>query len=293
MTGRPGWVYPLVFAGVLSFAISAILVRFAAEAPGMAIAALRTSIAVAVLAPMGVPATRRAWSSMGRRDFFLIIAAGVLLGVHFVTWISSIYYTSVASAAVLVATGPIFMAFLGFVFLGERLPTRTVIAILVAVAGSAVLGLSESHAHAPVAGKQLLGNGLALLAAVLWALYLLIGRVVRQRMEWLPYVFPLYVVAGITTLVFAVATGTPLGGFSTKVYLLCLVMALLPQILGHGSFNYAVKFFPAAYLGLLSLLEPHRRGHPGTLSVPGVSWAAGGRRNDPDPGRCGRHHDQE
>ncbi len=253
---RPPWVLWLVMAGVLSFAGSAILVRYASAAPGLAVAALRTSIAIGILAPFGTRATLRAWEGLGRRDVWLIILAGALLGLHFVMWISSIYYTSVASAAVLVSTGPIFMAFFGFLFLGERLSRRTTIAIFVAVAGSIVLGLADSESHPPIAGNPMLGNALALLAAVVWALYLLIGRVVRRRVDWLPYVFPLYVVAGMTTVIFAVGSGTPLTGYPVYIYLLCGAMALLPQILGHGSFNFAVKFYPAAFLGLVSLLEP-------------------------------------
>jgi drug/metabolite transporter (DMT)-like permease len=253
---QPAWVLPLVLSGVLCFAVSAILVRYASAAPGLAVAALRTSIAIVILAPVGIPATIRAWRGLGARDVGLIVIAGALLGVHFVVWISSIYYTSVASAAVLVATGPIFMGVFGFLFLGEKLSRRTTVAIVVAVAGSVILGLADSESHAPIDGKPMLGNALALFAAVLWALYLLIGRVVRRRVDWLPYVFPLYVVAGVTTLAFAIGSGTPLDGYPTIVYVMCLAMALLPQILGHGSFNYAVKFYPAAFLGLVSLLEP-------------------------------------
>ena len=39
-------------------------------------------------------------------------------------------------------------------------------------------------------------------------------------------------------------------------YLLCAGLALGPQVLGHGSFNYAVRYFSAALIGLLGLIEP-------------------------------------
>jgi drug/metabolite transporter (DMT)-like permease len=255
-SGRPRWLYPVVLVGVLCFAVSAILVRYASDAPGLAIAALRTSIAVGLLAPAGIPALRRAWPYLSRRDLGLLALAGVLLGLHFAAWITSIYHTSVANAAVLVSTGPVFMALFGWLLLNERLSVRTVVAILVAVGGSALLGFGDTASSSPAGGDPLLGNALALVAAVLWALYLLIGRVVRQRIDWLPYIFPLYVVAAVTTTVFALGTGTPLSGYPAGIYLLAFAMAVFPQILGHGSFNYAVKYVPAAFLGLVSLLEP-------------------------------------
>lgn len=253
---RPAWVLPLLLAGVLSFASSSILIRFAEAAPSLVVAAVRTMWAVLFLAPMGVPATRRAWSSLGVRDRWLVLAAGLLLGVHFVAWISSVYLTTVASAAVLVSTGPVFLAFLGFVVLRERLEARTAVAIVVAVLGSALIAWSDARGDAAPGRNPLVGNALALLAAVVWAAYLLIGRVVRQRLDWLAYVFPIYAIAGLTAFVAVTVQGLPLGGYPWQIYALCAVMALLPQILGHGSFNYAIKFYPAAMLGLLGLLEP-------------------------------------
>jgi drug/metabolite transporter (DMT)-like permease len=75
-------------------------------------------------------------------------------------------------------------------------------------------------------------------------------------MGWLAYVAPLYVVTAMTTLVVALLRDIPLTGYPMHVYVLCLGMAVIPQLLGHGSLNYAVRFFPAATIGLASLFEP-------------------------------------
>lgn len=253
---RPGWVLVLLLGGVLSFAASSILIRFAEAAPSLAVAAIRTMWAIAFLAPMGVPATRKAWSALSVKDRWLVLVAGILLGVHFVAWISSVYLTTVASAAVLVSTGPIFLALLGFLVLRERLETRTAIAIIVAVAGSALIAYGDATGVVQPGRNPVVGNALALLAAVVWAAYLLIGRVVRQRLDWMAYVFPLYVIAGLTAFVAVWVQDIPVTGYPWQIYALCALMAIFPQILGHGSFNYAVKFYPAALLGLLGLLEP-------------------------------------
>ncbi|MEX0748300.1 MAG: DMT family transporter, partial [Rhodothermales bacterium] len=97
---------------------------------------------------------------------------------------------------------------------------------------------------------------LALTASLLFSVYLLMGRVVRQKTSWLAYVFPLYTVAALTVLTIALVQGVPILGFKPEFYLLCAAMALGPQVLGHGSFNYAIRYLPAAVLGLLSLVEP-------------------------------------
>jgi len=253
---RPAWIYPLLAAGVMSFASSAILIRYADSAPGLAVAALRTSIAVLILAPIGLRATWREWRPFRWRDVGLVLAAGALLGAHFVSWILSVYLTSIPSSVVLVSTGPIFLAALGFLFLRERVEPRVVLSILIATAGSAVLAAGESSGAAVPGRNPALGNTLALLAALVWSAYLLIGRVIRQRLGWLAYVLPLYAVTAVIAVSAAVVADVPFRGYDLGIYGLCALMALFPQLLGHGTFNYAVRYFPAAMLGLLSLMEP-------------------------------------
>lgn len=251
---RPASVYPVLGLGLVCFSFSAILVRFAGDAPGLAVAVWRTAFAALMLAPVALPRVWHEVRAFSRRDAGMIVLSGVLLGVHFVTWIESLYHTSVASASVLVTMSPIFLAALGFVVLKERLAWPVVAGIVAAVGGAALIGLGDAGAEA--GRDSVLGNGLALFAALLFSLYLLIGRVVRQRASWLAYVFPVYSVVAATTIVCALAMGTPLFGYGAGFYGLCALMALGPQLAGHGSFNYAVRFFPAAILGLLSLTEP-------------------------------------
>ncbi len=245
------WV--LLALGLASFGVSAILIRLGTSAPGLALAAWRTTFAAVLLAPIALPRIGPEVRRFSRRDWGLILLGGVFLGVHFIVWIESLYWTSVASASVLVTTSPLFIAVLGYVFLRERLARRTVVAIGVAVAGAVLIGVGDAGDGAfPDAAW---GNGLALTASLLVSVYLLIGRAVRQRVSFLAYLFPLYTTAAVTILAVALVSGTPLVQ-PWPILGLCLAMAVFPQLIGHGSFNYAVKFLPAALLGLLSLSEP-------------------------------------
>ncbi len=253
---RPILLYPLLMAGLTSFAFSPILIRFATDVPALTLATWRTLFAVAMLAPFAVRSIGEEVREFKARDIRLILVAGVLLALHFVVWISSLYHTSVASASVLVSLSPIFLAVLGMVVLKERLTRRTVVAIILAFAGSILIGVGDGTSVGPIGGNPLLGNAMATLAAFLVSCYLLVGRVMRQRTSWLAYVFCMYSVVAVVILVIAIISGAPLVGFEPRIYVLCALMALGPQIIGHGSFNYALKYFPAALLGLLSLTEP-------------------------------------
>ena len=251
----PPYVYAIVGVGLLSFASSPILVRYASEAPGLTLAAWRTLLAALFLAPFALPKIGGELRSFSRKEWGMIGSAGVLLGLHFVAWIESLYHTTVASASVLVTTSPIFIAVLGYLLLGERLSRRGVIAIAVSVPGAALIGLGDASGS-DVAAHPLLGNALALGAAVIVSGYLLIGRVVRQRRSWLGYVFPLYTVVALTVWVLALLLGAPLFDQAFYIYGLCALMAIGPSILGHGSFNYALKYLSATILGILTLFEP-------------------------------------
>lgn len=244
---------PALVIGVASFAFSAILVRWAGEAPALTIAVWRTGLAALFLLPVAVPMAGAEMRRLTGREWGLIGAAGVVLGLHFVAFIESLFYTTVASATVLVTTSPIILAVLGYVVLGERLARRRQLAVGVGVAGALLLGWGDLGGDAT---RPLIGNALAVAAAVLVSIYLLIGRVVRRKRSWLAYLFPLYTVVALTTLVVAAARGAPLLGFSATFYGLCALMALGPSLVGHGSFNYALRYLPAAVVGLLALVEP-------------------------------------
>jgi drug/metabolite transporter (DMT)-like permease len=252
---RPLGVYWALFFGLASFSLSPILVRLAAEGPALAIVSWRTLIAAAALAPFAFVHSRKEIQSFTRRDFLLTGGAGILLGLHFVMWTESLYHTTVASASVLVTTSPIFLAVLGFIFLKERLSIGVNAAIVLAVIGAALLGLGDIG-NGEEGDARLLGNSMALAASLLFSVYLLFGRVVRQSTSWLAYVFPLYTVTAATVLVTAFLLDTPLLGYSAGFYALCAGMAFGPQIVGHGSFNYGIRYIPAAILGVISLVEP-------------------------------------
>lgn len=253
----PGRVVALLVVGVLSLASSAILIRFAQEGPALAIATWRTGLAVVLLAPAAFLRSRSEMRQFSRRDWLLISGAGILLGLHFVAWIESLYHTTVASSTVLGTTSPIFLAVFGFLFIKEILTRRVVIAIIIGVCGSALIGLGDGLGTDESRGSDpLLGNLLALSAAVLFSFYLLLGRIIRRKTSWLAYVFPLYSIAALSILAVAALRGVPIFGYSPLFYVFCLLMAVFPQIIGHGSFNYALRYIPAAILALLTLLEP-------------------------------------
>jgi drug/metabolite transporter (DMT)-like permease len=127
--------YLTLVLGVLLVSVGAILVRLA-NAPALAVAFYRMTIAALLLSPFATAAARGCWPTLKARDRLLLAASGIALALHFATWIASLSHTSVAASVLLVNTSPLFAIVLSRVFLGEDPPLAVKAAILLAMAGA-------------------------------------------------------------------------------------------------------------------------------------------------------------
>ena len=253
----PLQVYLVVLMGAVAVSFAAIFIRLAQaeHIPSLFIAAARLTIAALVLTPVIVRRHLPEIRALKRGDLVLALVSGLFLALHFATWILSLEYTSVLISVVLVTTNPLWVAILEVVFLRARLGRTVIIGLLIGFAGSIIAGLSSSGAASP--GKDpLLGSILAFTGAVCLAIYLVIGRKLRGRLSLLPYIWLVYGCGALILLATVILTGIPITGYSAQGYLWLVALALIPQLIGHSSFNYALKYLPATLVGIVNQLEP-------------------------------------
>ncbi len=240
---------------VLAFSWAGPLVRFT-EAPALAIALWRLLFSVAFLA-LVVSWRREGWrplAALSGRDWLLAGGAGVLLALHFWSWIASIEFTTVASSVILVSTQPLFVALLSALLLREH-PTRGEwVGLGVAVAGAAWIGWGDlAHGRSAI-----LGDAMALGAALLAAGYYIVGRALRRKMDLWSYVTVVYGAAALTLLL--LVGGHPgvslVSGYETTDWLVFLALAAGPMMLGHTGVNYALRYVRAYLANLATLGEP-------------------------------------
>lgn len=264
----------VLLVGVLATSTSAILVRYAQEdAPSLVIAAGRLSTATLLLLPW-VWRRLPEWRRLPAQGWKLALLSGLMLGLHFAGYISSLRYTSIAAATVLATSTPIWVGLAAPLLLGERLSRSLVAGLALALAGGALIGLEGG-----TAGSHLRGNALALSSALTGAVYLLIGRSLRPRLSLVAYTTVVYGMAALTLLLLTWLAGLSPVGYPPRVYLLFLVMALFPQLLGHSSYNYALAYLPAAYVSIAAIGEPVGASLLGWLlfqEAPGLLTFAGG-----------------
>ncbi|MEO9887842.1 MAG: DMT family transporter [Balneola sp.] len=250
-------VYGSLVVGLTAFSLAPILVRYAVDYSGILLTTIRTVLAVIILTPIYLAQKKpfKNKKSESLKDHIWVAVAGLALGFHFIAWVSSLYYTSISSASVLVCIHPILLIVAERTLMKVSFRPIVWTGVIISFLGTMLLGYFDLSAENsfPLAG---FGNGLAVLAAAIFAVYFLIGRKLRQKRDWIGYVYPVYAYAALTSVLFLlVKEGFP-QQIDGKLFLIGLALAIGPQIFGHGSLNYAVKHISATLLSTLILAEP-------------------------------------
>ena len=258
----------VLFFGILAASTSSIFIRYAQqEASSLVIAAYRLTLATLILLPIALNRSRQELRGLRSRQIVLIVFSGVFLAFHFATWITSLEYTTVASSVVLVTTTPLWVGILAPVILRERLPSAVAVGLVIALLGGIMVGISEAcdltaqglscqAGFAFLQGDASTGNLLALAGALFAAAYLLVGRSLRPTLSLIAYITTVYGVAAIALVVMALFSGEQLSGFRPVTYLFFLALAVFPQLLGHSSFNYGLRYLSVAFVSVALLGEP-------------------------------------
>lgn len=254
--------------GVLAVSASSIFIRFAQEdANSLVIAAYRLTLASLALAPFVLRRNSSELRELSRRSLGLGLLSGVFLALHFATWIQSLAYTTVASSVVLVTTASLWVALLAALLLNEPLTAPVLLGLGIATVGGATIGLGDACAWQagaldcpPLAdflsGSAFFGDLLALAGAFTAAGYLLIGRSLRAATSLMTYLFLVYGMAALVLVAWVLVLELPLVGYPPRTYLWFVLLALLPQLVGHSSFNWALRYLPAAFVSITLLGEP-------------------------------------
>ena len=245
----------VLIVGVVAISWAAPLIRLAAPAPALTIAALRLAFAAPPMAVLAVARRDGDLRGLGARDGALLLLSAAALAAHFAFWVVAVQRTSILASVVLVTMQPLFVAIGAWLFLRER-PTRAVATgIALGVVGAALLvgpGAVDAGTRAGAFG----GNVFALAGGVMSSVYLVIGRGARRRLSTATYGAVVYGIAAVLLVGLALGTGTPLGGQPGTAYVFIVLLALVPQLIGHNALNWALGSLPAAVVAVAILGEP-------------------------------------
>jgi drug/metabolite transporter (DMT)-like permease len=242
--------YLALGAGVVGLGFAAIFVRWA-NAPGPVAMFYRLAITVTLLA---LPFFRRVKARGGVpiTGLQLAVLGGLFFAGDLAFWATGVVLSGATSPTLLLNTAPIWVGLGALVLFHERLNTIFWIGLFVAMSGALiVLGFGSLHAFSVG-----LGAFFGLLGGIFHAGYFLTTQRGREILDSLTYFWPAAVSSALGLLAVSLAFGMPLTGYSLFTYLNFLALALVPQILGHFSINYALGYLPASIVAPTLLGQP-------------------------------------
>lgn len=254
----------ILVAGVLAVSAAAVLIRLSIEAAGtrsvgfsLFVAATRLTIAALIFLPAwgGVfpPSSQQ---SIQPRAFVFAVGAGVALALHFATWITSLSFTTIAASTTIVTTNPVWVALLSWFWLRERPSNLTMIGIALALTGGIIIAFGDTSTTT-TASNPLLGDFLALLGSWGASCYLLLGQQAQKRgLGTSSYVAIAYTTAAVVLIPLPLFFGTGYTGYPWAVYGYIGLMAVLSQVIGHTTLNWAVQWISPTLVTLAILFEP-------------------------------------
>ncbi|MGY1772533.1 DMT family transporter [Blastococcus sp. SYSU D00813] len=239
-----------VVVTVLAWASAFVGIRAVGEdlSPG-ALALGRLLVGTAVL---GVLALGRGWVAPTRREWGLLAVCGVgWFAVYNVALNAAEQHLDAGTTSLLANVGPILIAVLAGVWLGEGFPRWLLAGIAIAFAGVLLIGLSTSGGDADVVGVVF-----CLVAAVGYAIGVVAQKVVLRRLPALQVTLTACAIGAVCCLPWAgvlagEVTEAPLSSVLGMVYL-----GAVPTAIAFSTWAYALARTDAGRLGVTTYLVP-------------------------------------
>lgn len=243
--------YIPIIIGVISVSLSAIFVKMANAESGV-IAFYRMLFSVVIMLPVFLKNYTQELKELTKRDWGFSAIAGIFLAFHFILWFESLNYTSVASSTVLVTLQPLF-AFVGtYLFFKEKISIQTLVAGSIAIIGSVLISWGDFK----ISGDAFYGDILALIACALITGYLLFGQDVRKRISLITYTMVVYSISALTLFFYVLLKGESFGPYPMIDWVWFLLLAIIPNLLGHTLFNWSLKWVSTNVISIAILFEP-------------------------------------
>ena len=242
----------MIVVGVIGISLSSIFVKWS-EAPSAVTAASRLLWTVILMTPivLGRSSVRKELGKCSKKTVLLSVLSGLFLAIHFVVWFESLQHTSVASSTVIVCTEVIWVSLGYCLFLKGKISVKAIVAILITLVGSVLIAYADSGS-----GSHLYGDVLALVAAMAVAVYMLLGRVVRETTSTTVYTYMVYMACAAILILVCIVRGEGVFEFGWSPILMGFLLAVFSTILGHSIFSWCLKYFSPSFVSASKLCEP-------------------------------------
>ncbi|WP_240420147.1 DMT family transporter [Paenibacillus periandrae] len=247
LSSRP---FILLFISILSVSISSIMIKFS-DTPTSVAGMYRLFISVIIMLAF-VPWKMLRCIEMNKKDWSIVLLAGCFLGLHFLFWMESLVYTSVASSMVILALQPLFVMIGSYFLFKEQMNLLTVVYLIIALAGSIIIAWGDIG----ISKEALIGDGLSLIGTFFISVYLLVGQKVSRKIDANVYSFIVFFIGGTVLLIYNLINNFSLIGYDSTEWTYFMLLAIIPTILGQYIFNLLLKSIGATTVSVGIIGEP-------------------------------------
>jgi len=244
--------YIALALGILGLGFSAIFVKWA-NAPGGVSGFYRMGIATAVMAlPFAVHAARRRRAPLSRRHLWFAVLAGLFFAGDLAAWNTGVLITNAANATLFGNTSPFWVSLGALLLFKEKLRPAFWGGLALAMLGAGVILGGDFLTH-PALG---FGDMLAALAGFFYGLFFLAAQRAREKLSSLVAWWVSAAASTAALLVYCLLLGQPVWGYPPATYWSLLALALVTQVGGYISINYALGHLPASLVSATLLGQP-------------------------------------
>jgi drug/metabolite transporter (DMT)-like permease len=214
-------------------------------------ASYRVLFAGIILSPLFFRELRRSGVRLSLRLIAPSVLPGIVLGLHFITWIYGARMTLAGNATVIVTMVPVAMPFFVF-FMTRELPRRAeIFGTIVAIAGTAILAAFDFR----LAPDHFVGDLTCFVSMLLYAYYLALARRFAPKEGLWLYIVPLYLTGGLFCFICSLPFASPVLGITRMDMLMTMGLVLGPTIVGHSLMNRAMTKLPPQTVSLFNLTQ--------------------------------------
>jgi drug/metabolite transporter (DMT)-like permease len=185
-------------------------------------------------------------------DCGLLILPGVILALDLAAWHLSITMTSVANATLLANLAPVFVTVIGLLFFRETVTRIFVLGLALALAGVVVLKGGPSA----FGNGDLRGDGIAVIAAVFYAGYILAIGKLRSRFNTIRIMLWSTASAAVCVLPLGLIFEDQTLPITAYGWAIVFGLAFISHASGQVAIAYALAYLPTAFSSLTLLLQP-------------------------------------
>jgi len=240
----------LMLAGVIAISFSSIFIRWS-SAPAAVIAMYRLLMTCAILSPFLI-GHREEIRRIAGREWLLLGSSGLALGLHFLFWMNSLRYTSVASSTAIIALEPVLVMLGSYWMFRVRNHPLAIAGMMIAIAGAVLIGWGDFG----LSQRNLFGDLLSFIGTISVVVHVLLGSKLRESMTTYVYSFFVFLLGAGVLAVYNLAAGASFTNYPGRDWGLFLLLAVVPTLFGHYLFNWLLKYLKASTVSMSIVGEP-------------------------------------